>query len=102
MLTGAPVIVSEQYAGLYRLAFRGASYVPIDARPLTVLAFAFGLSVVTGVAFGIAPAWSASRSDPAAALHGAGRSAIGRSTLPQKTLVVVQAALSLALLAKPA
>ncbi len=95
------LLVAEQTAGLLiRLAFHGASYVPIDASPsLTVLAFAFGLSVVTGVVFGIAPASSASRSDPAAALHGAGRSAIGRSTLPQKTLVVVQAALSLALLA---
>ncbi|MGO9261153.1 MAG: ABC transporter permease [Bryobacteraceae bacterium] len=93
--------VAEQTARLLlRLAFHGANYVPIDPTPsLPVLGFAFLLSVVTGVAFGIAPAWSASRADPAAALHGAGRSASGRSTLPQKTLVILQAALSVTLLA---
>jgi len=63
-----------------------------------VLGFAFLLSVITGVVFGIAPAWSASRADPAAALRGAGRSAAGGSTLPQRSLVVLQAAISLVLL----
>ena len=95
------LLVAAGTAGLLiRLAFHGAKYVPIDPTPsLPVLGFAFLLSVATGVLFGIAPAWSASRADPAAALHGAGRSASGRSTLPQKTLVVLQAALSLVLLA---
>ena len=83
---------------LIRLAFSGANYVPIDPAPsLPVLGFAFLLSVVTGVVFGIAPAWSASRADPAAVLRGAGRSAGGRSSLPQRTLVVVQVALAVAL-----
>jgi predicted permease len=95
------LLIAEQTAGLLlRLAFRGATYVPIDTAPsLPVLGFAFALSAVTGVVSGIAPAWSASRTDPASALHGVGRSASGQSTLPQKTLVVLQAALSLALLA---
>ncbi len=94
------LLVADQTAGLLlRMAFHGARYVPIDSAPsVPVLGFAFGLSVLTGVVFGIAPAWSASRADPAAALHGAGRSASGRSTLPQRTLVVLQAALSLVLL----
>jgi predicted permease len=84
---------------LIRLAFHGALYVPIDTTPsVPVLGFAFLLSVATGVVFGLAPAWSASRADPASALHGVGRSAGRRSTLPQKTLVVLQAALSLVLL----
>ena len=84
---------------LVRLAFHGAAYVPIETTPsLPVLAFTFLLSVATGVLFGIAPAWSASRADPAIALHGMGRSSSGRSTLPQKVLVVLQAALSLTLL----
>ena len=95
------LFVAAQTAGLLiRMAFHGANYVPIDRTPsLPVLGFAFLLSVVTGVVFGIAPAWSASHADPAAVLHGVGRSASGRSTLPQRTLVVLQAALSLVLLA---
>ncbi len=97
----AGLVVATQLAALLmHLAFGWARYVPIDATPsLPVLGFAFLLSVVTGVVFGVAPAWSASRADPAAALHGAGRSASGHSTLPQKSLVVAQAALSLVLLA---
>ncbi|MBZ5725589.1 MAG: ABC transporter permease [Acidobacteriia bacterium] len=94
------LVAAETTDLLLRLAFHGAEYVPIDPTPSApVLGFAFLLSVATGVVFGMAPAWSASRADPAAALHGAGRSASGRSTLAQKTLVVLQAALSLALVA---
>jgi predicted permease len=82
------------------LAFRGAEYVPIDARPsLPVLLFAFGLSLVTGVLFGTAPAWLATHAEPAEALRGANRSAGDRSSVSQKILVVVQAALSVVLLA---
>src|SRR6185369_17248499 len=76
-----------------------ASHVPISPVPsVPVMGFAFLLSLVTGLLFGIAPAWSASRADPAAALRGAGRSAAGRSSLPQRSLVVLQAAISLVLL----
>ena len=98
---GLGLVVASQTASLLvRLAFHGATYVPIATAPsLPVLGFAFLVALVTGVLFGIAPAWSASRADPAAALHGAGRSGAGRSTLPQKSLVVLQAALSLVLLA---
>ena len=82
------------------VAFRGVRYVPISPTPsLPVLAFAFALSLLTGVLFGIAPAWFSSRSQPAEALHGATRSTRDRSALPQKSLVVLQAALSLVLLA---
>ena len=48
------------YAGtrmLLAFAFPGAENMPIDASPsATVLAFAFGLSLLTGVLFGVAPA----------------------------------------------
>jgi len=82
------------------LNFRGAKFVPINATPsLAVLAFAFTLSLVTGVLFGTAPAWFASRSDPAEALRGANRSTHDRSSFPQKILVVFQATLSVVLLA---
>ncbi len=90
------------YAGtqaLLLLAFRGAHYVPISARPsLPVLGFAILLSLATGVVFGIAPAWMASRSNPADALRGAGRATGGRSLKVQKSLIVVQVALSIVLL----
>ena len=82
------------------IAFRGAEFVPIDTSPSPIiLAFAFGLSLITGVIFGVAPAWIASHSDPADALRGANRSTRDRSAMPQKSLVIAQAAFSLVLLA---
>ena len=82
------------------LAFHSAHYVPIDATPsLPVLAFAFGLSLFTGVLFGTAPAWFTSHGNPVEALRGANRSTRDSATLPQKILVVVQATLSIVLLA---
>lgn len=77
----------------------GAADVPISASPsLPVLLFAFVTSLVTGIAFGIAPAWMATRVDPIEALRGASRSTARTGSLPRKTLVVFQAALSLVLL----
>jgi predicted permease len=82
------------------LAFHGAKYVPIDAAPsLPVLAFAFALSLLTGVLFGTAPAWLASHAEPAEALRGVNRTTRDRSSLSQKILVIVQATLSVVLLA---
>lgn len=65
---------------------------------MLVLGFAFALSLLTGVVFGIGPAWITSHSDPAEALRGVNRSTRDRSSLPQKSLIVFQAALSLVLL----
>src|SRR5258708_11448414 len=80
------------------LAF-GNEYVPIHATPsLPVLAFAFGASLLTGILFGIAPAWLTAKTDPAEALRGANRSTGRNSAWGQKSLVVTQAALSLTLL----
>ena len=90
------------YAGtrtILSLAFPDAVHLPIDASPsLAVLGFAFLLSLVTGVVFGIVPAWITSHSDPAEALRGVNRSTRDRSSLPQKSLIVFQAALSLVML----
>ena len=63
-----------------------------------MLGFAFALSLLTGIIFGIGPAWITSHSDPAEALRGVNRSTQDRSSLPQKSLIVFQAALSLVLL----
>ena len=81
------------------LAFPRALNSPIGSSPsLPVLGFAFLLSLLTGVVFGMVPAWITSHSDPAEALRGLNGSTGDHSSLPQKTLIVVQAALSLILL----
>ncbi len=85
---------------LLTLAFRGAKSLPISVAPsLTVLAFAFGLALVTGIIFGAAPAWLATRTDPAEALHGSGRGNTDRSSFTRKALLVVQATVSVVLVA---
>jgi predicted permease len=84
---------------LVKLTFDGAKFVPINTNPsLPVLGFSFLLSLVTGIVFGIAPAWSASRADPANALRGLGRSTASHTTWTQKMLVATQVAVSLVLL----
>ncbi|HXX22956.1 MAG TPA: ABC transporter permease [Terriglobia bacterium] len=101
-LAGGAAGLYVAYAGTHvilLLAFRGAHYVPIDPRPsLPVLGFALLLSLVTGIVFGVAPAWIASRSDPAETLRGAGRSTRDRSSWAQKPLVILQVTLSTILL----
>ena len=80
-------------------AFPTAADSPIDATPsLPVLLFALGIAAVTGVAFGIAPAWMALRTDPMEALRGANRTTRRAGSLPRQSLVIGQAALSLVLL----
>jgi predicted permease len=81
----------------------GLAGVPIGASPsMPVLMFASVISLLTGIAFGIGPAWMATRTDPIEALRGAGRAIGGTGaragSLPRKALVAIQAALSLALL----
>ncbi len=77
----------------------GFSSVPISASPsIPVLLFAFAVSLAAGIAFGIAPAWMATRVDPIEALRGTNRATARMASLPRKTLVVLQAALSLVLL----
>jgi len=84
---------------LLALAFPAQQGLPIDPSPSpAVIAFAAALSVLTGILFGIAPAWIAARSQPADVLRANARTtAQGASTL-QRALVVLQAALSLVLL----
>ncbi|KAA6465527.1 ABC transporter permease [Acidobacteria bacterium AB60] len=84
---------------LLAMAFPGGEHIPIEARPsVLVLGFACGLSLLTGVLFGVAPAWIASQADPVEALRSNARTVSGGSTFLQRALVVVQAALSVVLL----
>jgi predicted permease len=83
---------------LLALAFAGTTFLPIDTMPSpVVLAFAFALALATGVLFGAAPAWFATRTDPIDALRGAGRSSGDHSSFTRKALVVLQAAVSVVL-----
>ena len=79
------------------------NYVPVSAEPSwPVLLFTLGLSILTGVIFGTAPAWMTSHADPVEALRGANRS-VGRGrSWAQKSLVIAQAAMSLVLLSAAA
>jgi predicted permease len=93
------VVGAAATRALLALAFPGA-VVPVDGSPsLAVIGFALGLAVVTGIVFTAAPAWAMSRTAPIEALHGVGRSAVSRSFVPRRSLVIVQVALSMVLLA---
>src|SRR5207302_10581583 len=65
----------------------------------SVLWFAAALSTATGVAFGIIPAFQASRSDAGETLKGTGSAADPRGARTRQLLVAVEVALSLLLLA---
>jgi predicted permease len=101
-IAGGLIGIAIAYAGarmILNLAFPDATQMPIHASPSPiVLGFAFLLSLATGIAFGIVPAWISSHADPAEALRGINRSTGDRALLPQKAMIVFQAALSLVLL----
>src|SRR5438132_4834744 len=85
---------------LLLLAFHNSHFLPISTAPsVMVLAFAFALALVTGIIFGAAPSWLATRTDPAEALRGSGRGTQDRSSFARKALLVVQATLSVVLVA---
>lgn len=84
---------------LLAMAFPGAQNLPIDARPsAVVLAFAFGVSLLTGVLFGVAPAWITSNANPADVLRSGTRATTSGASLLQRSLIVLQSALALVLL----
>ena len=84
---------------LLALMFPDSPTLTIHPAPsLPVLAFAFAVSLLTGVIFGIAPAWITSREQPANAMRGVNRTTRDGSSWLQRALVILQAALSLVLL----
>ncbi|HEY4931510.1 MAG TPA: ABC transporter permease [Terriglobales bacterium] len=102
-IIGGAVGLVVAYLGsrsILAIAFRGSEFIPIDPDPSKpVLLFSFLLSLLTGVVFGVAPAWITSHADPAEALRSGDRSSTHGASLAQKVLVVLQAALSLVLVA---
>ncbi len=85
---------------LLALAFSNAQFLPISTMPsFLVLGFAFGVALLTGVIFGAAPAWFATRTDPAEALRGSTRTVGDHSSFARKALLVLQATLSVVLVA---
>ena len=106
---GGALGVGVAYAGtklILHLALSGGgpnNYVPISATPsLPVLLFTLGVSVLTGIIFGIAPAWMTSHVDPIEALRGANRAVGSGRSWAQRSLVIAQAAVSLVLLSAAA
>lgn len=84
---------------LLALAFPDQHNMPVHAAPsFLVIGFAFVLSLVTGVLFGLAPAVMAARTQPADALRSNARTTVHGASFLQRGLVVMQAALSLVLL----
>ena len=93
-VTGIRSLLSINTAGLPRLGDSG-SLVHIDWR---VAGFTLGVSVVTGLLFGVAPALHASRSDLNTVLReGSGSAGGGRHNRMRSSLVVLEIALALVL-----
>jgi predicted permease len=89
---------------LLRMASSGNEPIPLDVKlNLTVLAFTIGVTLLTGILFGLAPAMRATRLDLNYVLRGAARNIFGSTRgagrLPlAKLLVGIQVAISLLLL----
>jgi predicted permease len=94
--------LAVSYLGAHALlavAFPNQQNMPVTALPSPlVIGFAFTLSLVTGILFGLAPALMAARTQPAEALRSNARTTAHGASHLQRALVVLQAALSLVLL----
>jgi putative ABC transport system permease protein len=102
---GGALGIAVAYGGtrlILHLAFQTGgpnNYVAVGATPsIPVLLFTLGISVLTGIIFGMAPAWVTSHADPVEALRGANRSVGSGHSWAQKSLVIAQGAMSLVLL----
>lgn len=100
---GAAGLMAAKAGTTLLLALKPAELRHLDAIPMDarVFLFVFAISLVTGLLFGLLPAWSASRGDIAEALRENARStALGVSRSPLRSLLVTaEFALALILLA---
>ncbi len=82
------------------LALRAADLPQVESVRLdgTVLAFTFAVSMVTGLVFGLFPAWQATRVEISGMLNGGGRSVTAARSTFRNSLVVLELGLALALL----
>lgn len=91
---GARLILHLAYA---RIAQN--SWIPLQASPSpAALLFALGIATLTGVLFGVVPAWMTSHAEPLDAMRGANRAVGGDRRWLPKTLVILQVAVSVVLL----
>jgi predicted permease len=75
------------------------SPVSLDLSPdLRVLSLTASVAILTGMLFGLAPAWRCSREDPASVLQRDARRLSGRTGKLSKALIITQVALSIVLL----
>ena len=89
-------------AGQILLGTFWSGFVPLaldTSADVRVLAFTAGVAFLTGVLFGLAPAWSATRADPAEAFSANLRGSGARSGRLRSGLMIGQVALSLVLVA---
>lgn len=102
-LGGAFLGIGFAYWGssvLMTLMTEGAlTRVTLDLRPdLRVLGVAVAAAILTGVLFGLAPAWRSARQDPAAVLQHNAQNLAGGGNWLSQVLIVAQVSLSLILL----
>ena len=105
LIGGALGLLAANWAADALIAFTnpaGSQQLVLETTPdLRIVLFTLALSVLTGLAFGLAPAFAATRPDVAPTLkdEAGALSAGGASAWLRKSLVVVQVAMSLLLLA---
>ena len=101
-VTGAMLgLLLARWTARYLLTTFWTGYVSLSIDPapdMRVLLFTTALAIVTGVLFGIAPAWRMSRPDPAGTLRQSPRTTAGYMGRFSSALVAAQVALSLILL----
>jgi predicted permease len=106
-LLGATAGIAIAYAAtaliLHLALAQPDMWAPVSASPsVPALLFALGISVITGIAFGSAPAWMTSRARPIEALRSPSPTVAGNRHPLQKTLVIAQTAISVVLLSAAA